>query len=384
MNKLNKFLLILLIVEIVFGGGGRLLEPFGIPPLRYVFFFSALLLFGFNLLTGNTKFTYASIEVVIVILLLPLYGMFNGVIHGNNIKNILFDLQPFLYILILFFLCFNNKHVLDFSVNVFLKVVKYYATIASFLYILYIVLLRVDFINFLHFYSALSLTSEFFFRPGGAFFAKSFFFLGIGAILFFIEKKNILFLLCMIAIFLTETRGVFLFAGLSVLIASTRIYSMSKVILLFMMALLAGIALMFITGARAGASDSVRLNDLAFVISHLTVNNFIFGLGFGSEVVGRGRIEVVPLELLYKTGSIGIILSILPLLWAAKKTFLVPFDMKKLQVFCTLLFSSGVSITNPFLYTPMGIFVLGITICACCISGRDIQFQIKKPSSAVS
>lgn len=362
MNKINKTLITLLIIEIIFGGGGRLLDPLGIPPLRYVLFGAALAMFMLNALTMSTVLGRNTAITIIMIIGLPIYGAFLGAANGNLTSDIAFDLQPFAYMLILLYVCTQNEAITNYSVGYFIRVTKLFSVIASSLYILYIVLLKAGMVNFPSFYSTLSLTSEFFFRPSGAFFAKSFFFIGIGAIFFFVEKRYFLFLLTVSALFLTETRGVFLFAGVAMMIASLRINGAVKNALYLGVAVAAGFALMVIVGDRAGDSDSVRLNDFEFILKQMGGFYAVFGHGFGAQILDRGRIEVVPLELLYKTGVVGIILSIAPLFSLSVNALTKSFTTKQLQIVCALIFSAGVSITNPFLYTPMGIFVIAIAI----------------------
>lgn len=362
MNGLNKFIIAIMTIEIVFGGGGRLLDPLGMPPLRYALFAVAIFVFVLNAITMNATLKNSTLLTILSFIALPIYGCFVGAIGGNGVSDIAFDLQPFAYMLILFYLCTLKDGLTEFSLNYFIKTVKVFSVATSICYIVYILMLRSGLINFNAFYSTLSLTSEFFFRPSGAFFAKSFFFIGIGSILFFIERRFMLFAITISALFLTETRGVFLFAGLSIMIASFRINGAIKNAAYIGAAVIAGFALMAVVGDRAGDSDSVRLNDFSFVMNSIEGFSSIFGYGFGAQILDRGRIEVVPLELIYKTGVIGIILSAMPIVFISINTLLKSYTVRELQIVCVLIFSAGVSITNPFLYTPMGIFVIAIAI----------------------
>lgn len=362
MLKLNKILTLFIVIEIVFGGGGRLLEPFGIPPLRYVFFAAAIGLLFLNLLTLYAKASGSTILIFLVIIALPLWGCFIGSASGNNLEAILFDVQPYFYILIILYLCFLPNELRMFSVNTFVKTVKFYSVFAATLYILYILLLKTGMINFISIYHTLSLTSEFFFRPSGAFFAKSFFFLGIGAIFFFCERKYFQFLLVMCAIFLTESRGVFLFSIIAIMLVSLKINNVFKNVTLIVLAVIVGMALLIVVGGRAGDSDSVRLNDFNFILQQLGGAKIFVGVGFGAEISGRNRIEMVPLEIFYKTGIIGLLISLVPIIIVSSSQLLKVNTMTGLKITCALLFAAGVSITNPFLYTPMGIFVLAMAV----------------------
>lgn len=87
-----------------------------------------------------------------------------------------------------------------------------------------------------------------------------------------------------------------------------------------------------------------------------------FGEGFGSEILGRSRIEVVPLELFYKIGILGLILSLIPVLYIIFKSINNKLTCISLQMSSIALFSALVSVTNPFLYTPMGVYIIGISL----------------------
>ncbi|WP_347113482.1 oligosaccharide repeat unit polymerase [Leclercia sp. S52] len=362
MNQINKIFITLLTIEIVVGGGGRLLDPFNLPPLRYFLFAIAIFIFALNLVSLNARFKNGSLVTILMILALPIYGCLIGVLNGNGLSDIAFDLQPYLYIFILFYLCSLNDKLTEHSLTIFISATKIFSVFASVVYICYVLLLKGGVLNFNSLYNSFSLTQEFIFRPSGAFFAKSFFFIGIGALFFFIEKKYFLFVFSMVALFLTETRGVFLFAGIAVLLASLRLNGAMKNAAYIGLALAAGFALMILVGDRAGDSDSVRVNDFNFVIGAMDGLASIFGHGFGTQILDRGRIEVVPLELLYKTGVFGLVLSAIPIVILSLSTLIKSYTIRKLQIVCALIFAAGVSITNPFLYTPMGIFVIAMAI----------------------
>lgn len=300
-------------------------------------------------------------SIVMVTVLLPVYGVVIGVYLGNKLEDILFDLQPYIYMMMILYLCFNNNAVKEYAVLTFINISKIFALLASFIYIFYMAMLYSGYLNFNAIYSMLSQTGEFFFRPSGAFFSKSFFFIGIGAIIFFCEKKYYSFIFCAFALFLTETRGVFIFTCLAIMLASMKVNTTMKNVLLIALLLIAGAALALFVGSRAGDSDAVRLNDIRYIINNISTFSLIFGEGFGSLISGRSRIEVVPLELLYKVGLFGIILSLTPLFFVMYKSLFKTTELS-LKIGCIALFAAGVSLTNPFLYTPMGIYILGVSI----------------------
>ena len=97
-------------------------------------------------------------------------------------------------------------------------------------------------------------------------------------------------------------------------------------------------------GSRSEDSDSVRFNDLYFYYKNVDLATFLFGRGFGSFILDRLRIEIVPLEILQKTG------------------YFINSTKTSLMMSLILFFSITVSITNPFLFTPMGIFIIGVVV----------------------
>lgn len=361
MERLNKLLILLITIEILFGGGGRLLDPFGVPPLRYILFFAALMMICINAFTMRAQVASKIVILMLTLFMLPLFGFTVGLLQGNNVADAFFDVQPFLYMLIVPYFCFINQSLKEYAIVKFLTIAKFFSIVASVLYIAYIVLLRLGFLDFNSIYTFMSYSGEFFFRPDGAFFAKSFFFIGIGSLLFFCEKKYYYFLICIIAIFLTETRGVFLFTGIAIMIASFKLNNATKNMVLVLLAAIAVLGMLMIVGGRGADSDSVRFNDFKFVYDSMKSLEVIFGEGFGASISGRGRIEVVPLEIFYKMGVFGLVLSIIPFVKVVMENIFYRADVWRLQIACSLVFGIGVSITNPFIYTPMGIYLIAIS-----------------------
>ncbi|EEZ9817670.1 O13/O129/O135 family O-antigen polymerase, partial [Escherichia coli O135] len=114
--------------------------------------------------------------------------------------------------------------------------------------------------------------------------------------------------------------------------------------------------------SRSEDSDSVRFNDLYFYYKNVDLATFLFGRGFGSFILDRLRIEIVPLEILQKTGVIGVFISLVPMLLIFVKGYFLNSTKTSLMMSLILFFSITVSITNPFLFTPMGIFIIGVVV----------------------
>ncbi|HCR6290867.1 TPA: O13/O129/O135 family O-antigen polymerase [Shigella flexneri] len=362
MNNINKIFITFLCIELIIGGGGRLLEPLGIFPLRYLLFVFSFILLIFNLVTFNFSITQKCVSLFIWLLLFPFYGFFVGLLAGNKINDILFDVQPYLFMLSLIYL-FTLRYTLKvFSCEIFIKIVNAFALYGSLLYISYIILLNFGLLNFNLIYEHLSLTSEFFFRPDGAFFSKSFYFFGVGAIISFVDKKYLKCLIIVLAILLTESRGVLLFTTLSLLLASFKLHKLYLNTIIIILGSVLFIIMLYMVGSRSEDSDSVRFNDLYFYYKNVDLATFLFGRGFGSFILDRLRIEIVPLEILQKTGIIGVFISLVPMLLIFLKGYFLNSTKTSLMMSLILFFSITVSITNPFLFTPMGIFIIGVVV----------------------
>ncbi|HFR6677626.1 TPA: O13/O129/O135 family O-antigen polymerase, partial [Shigella flexneri] len=127
MNNINKIFITFLCIELIIGGGGRLLEPLGIFPLRYLLFVFSFILLIFNLVTFNFSITQKCVSLFIWLLLFPFYGFFVGLLAGNKINDILFDVQPYLFMLSLIYL-FTLRYTLKvFSCEIFIKIVNAFA-----------------------------------------------------------------------------------------------------------------------------------------------------------------------------------------------------------------------------------------------------------------
>ena len=115
----------------------------------------------------------------------------------------------------------------------------------------------------------------------------------------------------------------------------------------------------FVLGLRedVGESDSARFNAINYVLDSSNFTTALFGNGWGSLIYNRERIEIVFIEIFYKTGFLGLISSLSFLFYA----FMKAADSHFRNVyFFIVLFMYLVSLTNPFVFTPMGIVTLAV------------------------
>ena len=70
----------------------------------------------------------------------------------------------------------------------------------------------------------------------------------------------------------------------------------------------------------------------------------------------------MPLEIFYKMGILGILISLIPFIKIIFDNLLIENSILKVQIACSLIFALLVSLTNPFIYTPMGIYLISISL----------------------
>lgn len=358
--------LYLLFFEIALGGGGKLFA-YSFFSLRYVlFFFSVfLMLFLFKKIKVSIEeFLLFTFGIFFVFL-----GLFSGLFRHNDLKLILFDVQPFLYFIV-FFLLISRIFETSKILNIFKKMTIVSALIMSSVYILLQLLFKLGLFSPKTFYTMFATSSEIFFRGlDGVFFFKGFYFIAIAAIFSIFYRRYFLFLFFILAIFLNETRGLLI----STLFVSMMIFyfNSNKTYKIFLISLLPFILLggytvvNFVLGLRedVGESDSARFDAINYVLDSSTFTTALFGNGWGSLIYNRERIEIVFIEVFYKTGFLGLISSLSFLFYA----FMKAADSNFRNVyFFIVLFMYLVSLTNPFVFTPMGI----VTLAVCMIGLR--------------
>ena len=120
-------------------------------------------------------------------------GLFSGLFRHNDLKLILFDVQPFLYFIV-FFLLISKVFETSKTLNIFKKMTILSALIMSSIYMLLQLLFKLGLFSPMAFYTIFATSSEMFFRGlDGVFFYKGFYFIAIGAI-FSIFSKIILYI----------------------------------------------------------------------------------------------------------------------------------------------------------------------------------------------
>ncbi|WP_291047300.1 hypothetical protein [Empedobacter sp. UBA1574] len=362
-NFLRLFLYFILI-EIVIGGSGRMLE-FGPLSLKMVLFGVAMILTFFNakkiILDKNLLFLEG------FFLLLTLFSLSIGFFSNSEPENIFEDIKPLIFIIIInfFIITIDSIRTIDKVINI----IKYFSVFMAIIYIIIVLMLFLGILNFDVFYEGQSENSEVMFRNEYMFFYKGFLYLGVGFLFLILSNKKIdqiLSFLVFSALCLTLTRG---FILMSILVYAFYIYFINKKIFLKIFISVIGISLaiyllpiLFETLGDKSDSDIIRFNTINQVVDEISVFSFLFGHGFGHGVELRPiHMEISFLEIFHKQGIIGISFWLYLLYLNFKYYFKIKSKNYKKLVLPFLLsvcFTYLQSLTNPFINNPIGISII--------------------------
>ncbi|AMC01359.1 Uncharacterised protein [Aerococcus viridans] len=118
-----NLLAIIIVIELVLGGAGRLLT-FGPLTIRYILFLLAILYFIFKIIRNNFKVEKNIFHIpVVVFFFFYLISIMNGMIRGYPISDIVLSSQGYLYLLIFFpfTLFINTTEKAKIALNIFNK-----------------------------------------------------------------------------------------------------------------------------------------------------------------------------------------------------------------------------------------------------------------------
>ncbi|MBS1683013.1 MAG: hypothetical protein JST48_14980 [Bacteroidetes bacterium] len=384
LNRISKIIFFIVVIELCLGGGGKL-TAIGPVSFRMILFVLAMALSALHLirkkeLSKNYQKLISFFTVTIFI------GLFVGWLNNNPTSLIWEDVKPLLYffMLIFFALVIHQKEIG--------RVAKIYQTgslIIALLFIATLMIIHLDFVPFLSFYSLTEHTQEFFYRGQLTFFYKGFLFLGVGTIFFLFSntKKKYDFAFFLVsAIVLSVTRGL-LFA--LVITLSAYFISQQKYVLSIIPLMLAFLVVVWgnkitislsrtldsvkserpyeksnpdLFGGRA-YSDEGRVQQIKEVSERLSVSSVLVGHGFGNGIPARKvHMEIAYLEVFHKQGIIGLLfwLTIAGSIHLAYRKSNLSAEAK--SFYYSSLFVFVESATNQFFNNPIGMSVLLISL----------------------
>lgn len=400
-------------MELVAGGGGRLLH-LGIVSVRMILFSLALITYSFGKIILGYNFNKNENLVVIAFSVGLTISSFIGLRNGSSYLEILRDIKPISYILILlFFSSIKWSRSINNKLN---WIMRWPPLLLAIIYIVLLILWHGKLINGEKIYEILSGSEEFSFRGNLGFMYKGFVFFPV-ALFFWLQRsektKWIALLILYIAILFTFTRGLwlvlFLLSLMNILVLK-RNHPQYWLAISFMLVSFIGfnkfvesIPKPYFENQRIGemsnseekeryslsktekaisesfnqgfeyrnASMIDRFVQIREVILHTNLSSFFVGHGLGQGIPSRPiHMEISYLEIFQKQGLFGLFLWFYPLgIIAARFKKLLTLEtynayngLTALPWFISVLFFFGISFFNPYLNTPMGIGLIAVTI----------------------
>ena len=364
-----RFLMIVALLEIFLGGGGRLIDigPLSLRMYLFMLTFSCSLMMAASGAGLNKNFFYILLSATLLLLISSWIGYANDAL----IKAITDDVKPLLAIYFLMFLYFTIKTEAD--VMLVVQLIRVSAVVLACLYIVTFVLINFKLIPFRSFYDSVASSEEFFFRGEFAFFYKGFVYMCVGLFFFLMEKKvnKLIVTILVLAIVLTFTRGFIVAIVLTYLAYLLFIKkSGSRIVLYSLMISIVIISLwssFHDANINRQASDSARIIQVQEVVHDVTPLSIFIGHGFGIGVPSRpDKMEIAYLEIFHKQGLMGI--SFWVILLALTTTLYKSVRGENRRLASAFLLAVVViyvqSFTNPYVNNPIGITMILLS-CVC-------------------
>ena len=377
------YFLFLLLFELFLGGSGQDIHITGFLTLRMVNYIVAVGL-GLMYFVGGGKMAKDFITLVVLFTLLLAFAYAIAVINNSSSENVIEDIKPLSYFYILFFFSyiFRSKFVIQKAYDVLLLSGKLMVV----LYIVYILITDILGIFDFSWAYATFISDNFLFRGvGSAFYYKGFVFIPIAAIGFLKDKNYLWFILSVVAVYFTYTRGLYvlLVVGCLFYILRAKGVKLSVLIgILFLSYTLYQGAKYFeifdigedYTEKREGG-DELRFETINQVKSEINVVSFFVGHGFGHGVKNRPvHMEMSYLEIFHKQGVIGLVFwgTVLLLILSYNKK--VPKGNKGISDFymisSIMIFIQ--SFFNPYINNPIGMGMVLVSLVCCYYFAHEI------------
>jgi len=375
-----KLFFLLLIAELFIGGGGRLFEV-GSVTLRMLLFAAAMAVTVVpEFWRRGGRDLPLALGLVLLFLSVHLPAVLIGLARGDKIATVFGEIQPLLYWFMAPFLArmLSSIHNIELTADV----VRLAGQAMGLAYLLLLTGLLLGYINFMSALTVLGGTGEFFFRGAqGLFVYKGFLYLCIG-LLFLVALKSpakwFSVTLVMCAILLTLTRGFILASVIATLLLLWTMGRRRTVGIVVLLGVLA--AVVWIVGATftqggilqrsdADISNTVRLNDIRFMLNNVDPVTLIFGHGFGALISGsRLNIENSYLWIWWKAGLAGLLFWFTPLLLCVNAFRQIAANSRVFPMACAFFFSVVLiylqTAMNPYLTNPIGLSFVIIAVFA--------------------
>ena len=385
----QRFLLILILLELFLGGGGRLVTLPGDGTLRMLLFGVCMGYVAVRLLFDrNSSVNWHIIWWLLIFFAVIFFSVLIGTIQGNG-ERISDDVKPLLYFPMIVFFSWTIIEAED--VDLVSVLLMWSGVLMALIYLSTIFATFIGAIDFQSLYEYLSQTEEFAFRgkdqesPG--FIYKGFMFMCVSAIFWGCQgtyKGKLLSLVVFGAIVLTFTRG-FVVSLVAVALLGLFLRSKRKAIWIASSIWVVGGGVLFFSSEfipeyfQRPDSDINRINNSEYVISSIDATNLFIGHGFGALMDGRVKLEIAYIEMLYKQGLIGIIFWLAILISLVFSYMRLAGNMRdKAEPYMLSVFFVYVqSATNPFLTNPIGMSMILVSIVVVHTLGQQCESEIK-------
>jgi hypothetical protein len=365
-------LFVVVLLELFLGGGGRLVV-LGPGTLRMALFgvytlIGLYALFAVRRVTGGQLL---ALNLLLAYLAVNLTGILVGSVHGADASDMLSDLQGSTFWLAapFFGLMLQSRRMVEragalVQLSGLLLAVAYIGVLVGTLFGL---------INGLAVFGRLNDSGEFIGRGGdGLFVYKGFIYLCIAAVFAVAIRGRwwkLRTLLLITALVLTLTRGFMLATSVSLMLMLIRQGRRTTVAIVLVLVAVIGLLLLQYLPAMApgsnrdyGTSNTQRVDDMAYIASHMNFETIILGEGFGVPINDRASIENTFLWVFWKLGIVGILFWMSPLVLCTYYLDKLPRaqpDRLALAYYFGVVLVYIQTATNPYLNNPLGLsFVL--------------------------
>lgn len=396
-QKQLSFLAIIVVIELVLGGSGRLITFGSFFSIRYILFFITVLYFILNCIFNNYKIKKNMFYFDIILFFYVFtFAIANGIFSGYEIADVIKSSQGYLYLLIYFPISLLIDNIQK-SKQIF-RIIINCAVVLSLVSITIFVIYYFDSTKYSLFTPILDkLDYGYIAYRGGlpAVFLKTSPFIAISFVLLLVhyinlkKERNLVNTLklsiLLFGIIATMSMGIWIGTFVGILLTILLAKGKNKVFGLAIVILLMGFAY-YLSSDYISASITNRLssNDSSFIIKldqffmlvKNWINRLIFGNGFGIEItflteLGKRTMinfELFWLQLLVNMGLIGFVIYlkifIKSIYYSFKKNNSISFKdslhIKSLIIGLVVLVI--ISSVNPFLNNPIGIGYLVIVM----------------------
>ena len=363
-----KLFFYLVLIEIVIGGSGRMIE-FGPLSFKMVLFGISLVLTFFNL--RKLKFDKYLLFFEFFFIFSILFSFSVGALNFSSTENIFEDLKPLLFILMINFFLIAIDGIK--TINNVIRIIKYFSLFMAIIYIIFVILLFMNIINFSTFYEQQSEIGEILFRNQYMVFYKGFLYLGVGFLFLAVSQKRtdkIYSIIVFVALCLTLTRGFILMAaavyGFYIFFVNKKASVKILVSAITIGLLIYLLPIMFNVLGDKSESDIVRIITFHQVTDEINLLSFFIGHGFGHGVEARPiHMEISYLEIFHKQGILGLFFWFYVLYIVFKYYFSIKnqqFKRMALPFLLSVCFTFLQSLTNPYINNPIGISICMLSI----------------------